>query len=107
MPLFPAAQGEGARRASSASDSLASRRGTIGFAASLADEEAAMNGTLDLEGQRVWVVGAGGGGIGTAVCGDLSGAGAHVVAIDRDEDCLLYTSPSPRDKRQSRMPSSA
>ena len=22
-------------------------------------------------------------------------------------DCLLYTSPSPRDKRQSRMPSSA
>ena len=23
------------------------------------------------------------------------------------EDCLLYTSPSPRDKRQSRMPSSA
>ena len=25
----------------------------------------------------------------------------------RDTDCLLYTSPSPRDKRQSRMPSSA
>ena len=24
-----------------------------------------------------------------------------------DSDCLLYTSPSPRDKRQSRMPSSA
>ena len=23
------------------------------------------------------------------------------------ENCLLYTSPSPRDKRQSRMPSSA
>ena len=26
---------------------------------------------------------------------------------DKIEDCLLYTSPSPRDKRQSRMPSSA
>ena len=26
---------------------------------------------------------------------------------DRFRDCLLYTSPSPRDKRQSRMPSSA
>ena len=26
---------------------------------------------------------------------------------DRDHTCLLYTSPSPRDKRQSRMPSSA
>ena len=25
----------------------------------------------------------------------------------RDNICLLYTSPSPRDKRQSRMPSSA
>ena len=24
-----------------------------------------------------------------------------------DHSCLLYTSPSPRDKRQSRMPSSA
>ena len=38
-----------------------------------------------------------------------------VVKVDRDEvlldigykTCLLYTSPSPRDKRQSRMPSSA
>ena len=27
--------------------------------------------------------------------------------LARREDCLLYTSPSPRDKRQSRMPSSA
>ena len=26
---------------------------------------------------------------------------------DGDETCLLYTSPSPRDKRQSRMPASA
>ena len=30
---------------------------------------------------------------------------AHSVSIW--ESCLLYTSPSPRDKRQSRMPSSA
>ena len=29
------------------------------------------------------------------------------LAIARSENCLLYTSPSPRDKRQSRMPSSA
>ena len=28
-------------------------------------------------------------------------------ASDPHDDCLLYTSPSPRDKRQSRMPSSA
>ena len=33
-------------------------------------------------------------------------AGAETVAEDA-WGCLLYTSPSPRDKRQSRMPSSA
>ena len=27
--------------------------------------------------------------------------------FETDRGCLLYTSPSPRDKRQSRMPSSA
>ena len=39
---------------------------------------------------------------------------AYMAAFDRlgelegeVGDCLLYTSPSPRDKRQSRMPSSA
>ena len=32
----------------------------------------------------------------------------HEVRFDStDMSCLLYTSPSPRDKRQSRMPSSA
>ena len=30
-----------------------------------------------------------------------------VKFISTTESCLLYTSPSPRDKRQSRMPSSA
>ena len=29
------------------------------------------------------------------------------LLADGDHHCLLYTSPSPRDKRQSRMPSSA
>ena len=34
---------------------------------------------------------------------------AHIVEVWRGKSghCLLYTSPSPRDKRQSRMPSSA
>ena len=53
--------------------------------------------------------------------GKLAQAGARVIKIERPEgdfarrydtlvngeSCLLYTSPSPRDKRQSRMPSSA
>ena len=33
--------------------------------------------------------------------------GLNTFSLDRVLDCLLYTSPSPRDKRQSRMPSSA
>ena len=36
---------------------------------------------------------------------ELQGRGVHVSALC--PGCLLYTSPSPRDKRQSRMPSSA
>ena len=31
----------------------------------------------------------------------------EIITADLLEVCLLYTSPSPRDKRQSRMPSSA
>ena len=43
-------------------------------------------------------------------------AGLHIGSVmaafenllyGHDKSCLLYTSPSPRDKRQSRMPSSA
>ena len=35
------------------------------------------------------------------------GRDVYVAGIMQHIDCLLYTSPSPRDKRQSRMPSSA
>ena len=34
-------------------------------------------------------------------------SGKLSLAEERLKTCLLYTSPSPRDKRQSRMPSSA
>ena len=37
----------------------------------------------------------------------LKAKGHTVVEFDVANACLLYTSPSPRDKRQSRMPSSA
>ena len=33
--------------------------------------------------------------------------GVQVSTIEIDRDCLLYTSPSPRDRQKSRMPSSA
>ena len=39
--------------------------------------------------------------------GEACGATALHLPSGRTVTCLLYTSPSPRDKRQSRMPSSA
>ena len=42
------------------------------------------------------------------VCGPSgSGKSTLIRCINRLEDCLLYTSPSPRDRQNSRMPSSA
>ena len=38
---------------------------------------------------------------------DIKDAGDPVEAARRYGDCLLYTSPSPRDRQKSRMPSSA
>ena len=39
--------------------------------------------------------------------GDWTGVIEVIECTDAADACLLYTSPSPRDKRQSRMPSSA
>ena len=39
--------------------------------------------------------------------GALTGASTADDGLAQPTTCLLYTSPSPRDKRQSRMPSSA
>ena len=41
-----------------------------------------------------------------AVKDDFSGDGS-TTTFDLSRDCLLYTSPSPRDRYISRMPSSA
>ena len=54
------------------------------------------------------------------ICGDQSDFDGRIVVLRKVDEtnnlvqyhsdirsCLLYTSPSPRDKRQSRMPSSA
>ena len=38
---------------------------------------------------------------------ELRDAGDPVEIAERYNDCLLYTSPSPRDRTRSRMPSSA
>ena len=60
---------------------------------------AATTAVLILSGAPIWLAVLGGLFAGV-IAGIVTGV-LHVWA------CLLYTSPSPRDKRQSRMPSSA
>ena len=65
---------------------------------------------MDITKDHVAIVTGGASGLGAATVAALRDAGAQVVIFDMNADmgdCLLYTSPSPRDKRQSRMPSSA
>ena len=51
--------------------------------------------------------------VGTLLVVGVISIGGYYSEKSKDEEsalsvnCLLYTSPSPRDKRQSRMPSSA
>ena len=49
-------------------------------------------------------------GIGFGITKGLAEAGADIIGVSSTLDkgsCLLYTSPSPRDRQKSRMPSSA
>ena len=59
---------------------------------------------------KIALVTGGARGMGAAHCAALAAAGASVVVcdvLDTESACLLYTSPSPRDVEESRMPSSA
>ena len=38
---------------------------------------------------------------------EIVGIAKDYISFQREKDCLLYTSPSPRDATLSRMPSSA
>ena len=67
------------------------------------------------KGEKVVVIGPSGSGKSTFLrClnlleeptgGEIIFEGQNITA--KDTDCLLYTSPSPRDRQKSRMPSSA
>ena len=61
------------------------------------------------DGELLVVGGGGDGGASDDCCGVGDGVVVALAVADvgGGGGCLLYTSPSPRDKRQSRMPSSA
>ena len=56
-------------------------------------------GKSDVSNQPWWMLGFPG--------GMIDGLGAGEYMKNKAYDCLLYTSPSPRDRQKSRMPSSA
>ena len=64
----------------------------------------------DLKNKRVFITG-GGSGIGASIVEHFCEQGSEVYFVDinvkETNSCLLYTSPSPRDRTRSRMPSSA
>ena len=72
--------------------------------------ESSVNSILNCKG-RLIILGMGKSGlISQKIASTMASTGtpAHFVhPADAFHGCLLYTSPSPRDKRQSRMPSSA
>ena len=45
--------------------------------------------------------------IGCGLCKSIAGNSIEMEMSDKGNFCLLYTSPSPRDAHESRMPSSA
>ena len=61
---------------------------------------------FDVSGRKVMLTG-GTGGIGRTIAKTLVDRGATVTISGTNKTCLLYTSPSPRDRTRSRMPSSA
>ena len=61
------------------------------------------------DGDLVAIMGSSGSGKSTLlnILGMLDSSDAGTYDLDKIRICLLYTSPSPRDMRRSRMPSSA
>ena len=85
---------------------------TGGMSARELGEEELIHGALRRE--QLWkMIGLGGAGFGVLGCLTAAAVALMVetpppVVVPYDpETCLLYTSPSPRDRTRSRMPSSA
>ena len=62
-------------------------------------------GQLNISKKKICIIGLGA--LGTVASQYLVRAGVGEIHLVDDDICLLYTSPSPRDRTRSRMPSSA
>ena len=80
--------------------------GTAQVAGGAGNGTGAAGGNSQSNGGNFYTVGAGGGG-GGGSGGTAGGLGGNTTATNASGGCLLYTSPSPRDRTRSRMPSSA
>ena len=84
------------------------KQSSIGnLTAKLVKEVEKMNNTGSNNDDRLWKPEMGKDGVGSAIIRFLPAPEGEDLPWAKLYSCLLYTSPSPRDKRQSRMPSSA
>ena len=99
VPTAEIAEGLGKRFGADARRHAEAGAGRPGLAIAMATDEAARKARRTLEAEFYRLVGSG--------LTDRFAWAVDLAESERDTHCLLYTSPSPRDRQKSRMPSSA
>ena len=99
--LFPANSGEGLPLFATASNETGGGKALVAWAQTRFNATTVPEILTALKGALPYLIG-----IATAMGGTKTTNGAIIPSV-QTHPCLLYTSPSPRDRQKSRMPSSA